>query len=216
MSLLGDGRETPPVLQDTLPQDVDVVADGTETDWLRRALDSRPDLQALRAQLTVAQERIAAARAEHLPTLAAFGSLGMRSTDAFDDQETVGSVGLSLQVPLYAGGRISNTVERQRWAQRAERERGRALMLRIQLEVGRAWAAVDAARSSLVAARRQEVAATEVVRIERQRLDLGQGTTNDLLDAEATAVDAATAVIRAATGLQAAVWQLRLAAGELP
>lgn len=82
-------------------------------DWIARAEASSPELQSLRAQVEVARQEVAKARAGHLPTLDVVAQWSRTSSDSvtsvnqrYDNKV----VGLQLQVPLYAGGYVSSTV----------------------------------------------------------------------------------------------------------
>jgi outer membrane protein TolC len=79
---------------------------------LESALQSNPGIKALQAELTAAQQRVEAARADQLPRLD--GEL-----EASDYSRELGSsdrwrAGVTLQVPLYSGGRVDAAVAAQR------------------------------------------------------------------------------------------------------
>jgi outer membrane protein len=217
VAALGGGLEQAPEIDQTLPV-IDEPALEPESAWLQRALAQRADLRAAEQAIAVGEERVRAARAAHLPQVTAFAALDVRSgedLDGFDDDHAVGSLGLKLSVPIAAGGQISGEVERQGWQTLVRHEQRRQVRLQIAVEVGEAWIALATAQERLVAARSQAAASAEVARIERSRLDGGQGTTNDVLDAEAAALAAEAAVIRAAVTVQIARWRLRLAVGDM-
>jgi multidrug efflux system outer membrane protein len=74
------------------------------SDLLRR----RPDLAAAERRLAAASERIGLAIASYLPRLSLTGEFGVRSlssTDLFEPQSKLWSLGPELGVPLFQGGR---------------------------------------------------------------------------------------------------------------
>jgi outer membrane protein TolC len=79
---------------------------------VQQALQSNPTILALQAELVAAQQRIEAARSDRLPRLD--GEL-----EASDYSRELGSsdrlrAGITLQVPLYSGGRVDAAVAAQR------------------------------------------------------------------------------------------------------
>lgn len=92
------------------------------------AVDGNPSLQAQQLQVQAAEASVSAARAGHYPTLSLTGSLGRSNTwgssaSSSTSFSTVGrdidsnQVGLSLSVPIFAGGATQSAV-RQALAQR--------------------------------------------------------------------------------------------------
>jgi len=94
-------------------------------EWVNAAIQNNPSLRAAQLQAEAAETSIQTARAGHLPTLSLSGSWG-KDTAWGDTVATVGgnngtstgsSVGLTLSVPIFAGGATQSRV-RQAVAQR--------------------------------------------------------------------------------------------------
>jgi len=155
-------------LRDTLPMDPPTPAESQA--WVDAALAQNPLLRAQRATLTAAEDNIAAARAGHLPTLSAALNSGRNSAwplAAGNDGRSVTTVGLLLNVPLFAGGGTASLQRQalyQRDGARDELEQRRRRVVREVQERYRAvvagigqteatGAAVDAARKALASTR---------------------------------------------------------------
>jgi len=127
---LADAREalaeitgTPPgalkSLREALPMDAPSPADPQA--WVSSALEANPTLQARRLDMAAAERSIDAARAGHLPTLNAGVAIGRGAawpvSNGRNDGRTATTVGLTLNVPLFAGGATESLV-RQAVSQR--------------------------------------------------------------------------------------------------
>lgn len=113
----------PKDFQPSLPE-----AQGAES-WVQTATDNNPALKAKQFQVQSAEANVETARAGHWPTLYFGGSYGDRKTDGtstnnlnqaatdFDNESQSRSLGLTLRVPIFAGGAVQSGV-RQALAQR--------------------------------------------------------------------------------------------------
>ncbi|WP_374603121.1 TolC family outer membrane protein [Arenimonas sp.] len=90
--------------------------EGDAAEWVSIATESNPNLLAAELALAAAERDIATARSGHLPTLAASASIGdnagWQNTYPGGPNTSGGgsTVGISLSVPLYAGGAIQSGV----------------------------------------------------------------------------------------------------------
>ena len=92
--------------------------------WETTALDQNWSIQSALYDLNVSEANLKAAKAGHYPTLDLNASYGQTNTDGFeaatgfvrqrDGTTTQGVIGLTLNVPLYAGGGIQAGVRQQR------------------------------------------------------------------------------------------------------
>jgi outer membrane protein len=127
------------VLRDSLPMNPPSPADPKA--WVDVALAANPVLLAGKRQIEAADSSIDAARAGHLPTLSAGVQVGRSASwplvlNSFDSR-TVTSVGLTLTVPLFAGGAIQSQVRQavaQREGARDDLETQRRSVMRNTLE----------------------------------------------------------------------------------
>ena len=92
------------------PQD---VATGLPVDLLRR----RPDVRKAEQQIESAKDRTRAARAEHLPKFSLTGTFGARDQELsalkIGNSGRFFSIGPSLSIPLFAGGKIRADIASQ-------------------------------------------------------------------------------------------------------
>jgi outer membrane protein len=193
-----------------LPDDADA--------WARRAEAANPGLRALQLDVQASEQRIASARAGHLPTL----SLGLDTTRQRGDGVPLSDAGrtptqlaLRLSVPLFSGGATTAAADRagfQREAAREQLEAGRRAVLREvraeHLAVGQGAAQLRSAQSAVAAAERA-LGAT------RTGLALGTRSTTDLLLAIQTLGAAQNAQAQARHHQVLALLALPQAAGSL-
>lgn len=192
------------------------VPDDAEA-WAQRALQANPGLRALQLDLQASEQRIAAARAGHLPTL----SVGVDTTQrrgavpASEAGRTPTTVGLRLTVPLFAGGAVAAAADRagfQRDGVREQLEAGRRAVLR---EVRGRHLAVAQGEAQLRSTELAVQAAERALEATRTGLTLGTRSTTDLLLAIQTLAGAQNAQTQARHRHVLALLALHQAAGSL-
>lgn len=160
---------------------------------------------------------VKSAEGAFLPQLGLTASLSQTnvSTSNSSNDGTQASIGAQVTVPIYQGGQASATV-RQR-----KEELGQA---RIETDVARdqVRAAVSSAWSQLTASRAGLSANQETVRASQLALNgvieernVGQRTTLDVLNAQATVLDAQIALVQAQRNLVVSSYALSSAVGRL-
>jgi outer membrane protein len=193
-----------------LPDDADA--------WAQRALQANPELRALQLDVQASEQRIASARAGHLPTL----SVGLDTqrlrgdgVSAFDAGRTPTQVALRLTVPLFAGGAVAAAADRagfQRDAAREQLEAGRRAVVR---EVRGQYLSVGQGAAQLQSAQIAVEAAERALEATRTGLTLGTRSTTDLLLAIQTLASAQNAQTQARHRHVLALLALNQAAGSL-
>ena len=118
---IGGGSDEPPSFE-LAPDSVPSVAAPPQppTDEAMRAA---PELRILDLRRRMEEASLAAARAEHLPTLSLRGGYFHYGTKRFDSFETELAVGVDLHVPVFSGFKTSNDIEGARVALEAARLR---------------------------------------------------------------------------------------------
>lgn len=204
------------------PQPADVQA------WTERALQAHPRLAALQLGLAAGGQRVAAARAAHLPTLSASldsqrssgaagaGASGLGASGAGGGgQRQQTQLALRLTVPLWAGGATASAVrqaahERDALREALEAERRAVLRdARAQHQAVLAGAELVASTATAAAAADRALAAT------RSGHTLGTRSNTDLLLALQTQAQARRAHDDARHGYVLAQLLLQQAAGSL-
>lgn len=174
----GELQPLAPELAMLMPEPADPQA------WVTQALRDNPALQAAALAVTAGDQRVAAARAAHLPTLSA-GLDGQRlSGPAVAPQDTgryTTTIGLKLTIPLFAGGATESQKRQaiyQREQLRDDLEGARRAMTR---ETQAQYQAVLSALSQMRTAGAAVQAAEKALASTRSGLDLGARTMTDLL-----------------------------------
>ncbi|MHB8434223.1 MAG: TolC family protein [Candidatus Tyrphobacter sp.] len=205
LAVTPDLRLADPLVPSSLPGDREAIT--------RRALVQRPEILAAREQLATAQAKLAAARAQYLPTVAANAqSYSGRSNPPLG--ATGYQVGITASLPLIDGGsRPAATHEAQAYVVRAKAALEEA-QLSAQRDAANAWREYQAAQRNLSAARTQTVSAREELRLALLRDRAGKGTTLETLVALSDAAIARENLLRAIARLNIAVAAVHHAAGD--
>jgi outer membrane protein len=109
------------------------------SEFVQQALQSRPDLLSLRNSQEAAIKFARAEKALHYPTLSAIGSAGVVPIGDSQLPDNYAAAGLSLTVPLYAGGLYSARQQEAELRSRAADESLRDLENNVIRDVRIAW-----------------------------------------------------------------------------
>jgi outer membrane protein len=123
------------------------------------ALNTRPDLEAQQERESTARLTASATKLERLPSVAAFGDYGASGT-GLDNSLATRTIGISVRVPLFDGGRRDARRTESASQYRAEKVKTNDLKEQIELDVR---LALDALRS-----------AEEQVKVSREGLELAE------------------------------------------
>lgn len=204
------GRERPVVI--TVPELV------SEQSKARTETTTRPraELTALDAKAEAARARIRSARARHLPTLHAMGSL-FASDEPYPTGDRTGwRVGVELKIPLYDGGfRYGKRREAEAELDAAQAELSER-RLKIRQEVSDARREVKVARERKRLAFAQQELASSAAQSAKRSYDAGVSTTLDVLDANDKLYKADVALAQADAQLAQSLIGLQRALGTGP
>jgi outer membrane protein len=154
------------------------------------ALSRHPAIVRAQREVTAAEIAIGIARTNILPEVVARGQVA-----GDDDGNNQSSIELSLRGPIYSGGAINSAIR----AAGARRDAARAgLLLTTQdvvQNVANAWANVEVSTAIITASEEQVAAARLALQGAREELDVGEGTTIDVLDRENELLTAFTDLI---------------------
>ncbi|SEK33849.1 outer membrane protein [Roseateles sp. YR242] len=151
--------------------------------WVAQAIRDNPSLRAGALDLSASEQRVAAARAAHLPTLSV-GLDGERrggTAVAPVDTRYTSTLGLRLTIPLFAGGAIESQKRQavfQREQQKDDLEATRRSLIRGTQGY---YQAVVSSLSQMRTTRAAVDAAEKSLASTRSGLDLGARTMTDLL-----------------------------------
>lgn len=179
------------------------------------AVRRHPDVLKAQRDITAAELNILAAEAAMKPSISLQGRLAAGEEVYGDEYSRTGSIGVQMTGPIYQGGALSAT-KRKAMAQRDSLRAALHLtQLRVQQNVGNAYAVLRAARA-VVSASRQEIEAARIAfEGVREEAKLGARTTLDVLEAEQDLLDAETNLIAAQADVVIAAYAVLSAMGEL-
>jgi protease secretion system outer membrane protein len=186
-------------------------------DWTERAELTSPELRSLRAQREAARREIDKVRSGHLPTLDAIAQWSISDSDnvtRIDTKYNNKSIGLQLNVPLFAGGYTSSQTRQavadlERVEQALEATR-RDLGLRVETEFRGITEGVLRIRALEQAVRSAEI----TVESNRRSFQGGNRTLVDILNAEGQLVSAQKDLANARYVYMISRVRLRALAGE--
>lgn len=208
----GELKPLAPELAMLMPDPADPEA------WVTQALRDNPSLQAAALGVTASDQRVAAARAAHLPTLS-LGLDGQRLAGNAVAPQDAGrynsTIGLKLTIPIFAGGAVESQKRQaiyQREQLRDDLEGARRAMTR---ETQAQYQAVLSALSQMRTAGAAVQAAEKALTSTRSGLDLGARTMTDLLLAIQTQSNARNAWEQARHRYMLSKLLLQQAAGAL-
>jgi outer membrane protein TolC len=141
-------------------------------DDLRRAYLSRPDYLAAAEQLRAAEEMRRAATAEHYPTLSIAGNYGAAGVNV-GISHNVYSIGATLGIPIFPGGKIHADVLQAEAALRQSRQQLDNLRGQIDYEVRSARLDLNAAADQVEVARSSVDLANQTLIQARDRFTAG-------------------------------------------
>ncbi len=169
-----------------------------------RALATRPDLQAVRLGMRVAELGVNVARAGYWPAISAFGTWNWQDDETRTNGDESWNVGLSGTWTIFDWGRTTRTAKAAEERSLAAGADVDAYQDRVRLEVQEARLASATARESIRLAEARVAAATEDRRISLLRFREGVGTGTEVIDAERDLAAARAALINAQADLAVA------------
>ena len=175
---------------------------------------NRPDLRRLAKLVAARGEDVDVARARYFPSVSIYGAGELRkgATDRLNDSIDGARGGVQSRWEIGSRATAGAVVQGGSLLEQARLTEAEA-RLAAEIEVRRAFSAIEQA-SELAAATQQGVAqAEEAVRLAQARFEAGTATQLDLLQAQAELTSARTSLLRANHGYNVAVAQLRKAVG---
>ena len=156
-------------------------------DWIGRAELNSPQLRSLKAQVEAAREEVEKARAGHYPTLDGVAQWSRSNSETITNvssRYTNASIGLQLNIPIYAGGAVNSLVRQglanQERAEQALEGGRRDLGVRVHKE----FRAVTESLPKIRALEQAVRSADQLVLSSRKSFQAGSRTLIDVLNAE--------------------------------
>lgn len=176
----------------------------TVDDYLSKAKTTRPDLGAAEAQARAAHASVDAASAQGDPSLNFSITSGKTfnnfETSRFSNGSSSGSVGLTLNIPLFDGFKTTNTVRQaQAHADQLDATRDR-IAQQVELDVWQAYFDLDTAQAAIDSAHALLRSAGLAREVAQERYKAGIGNIPELLTAQVNEANARMEVIQAEMG----------------
>ncbi len=189
-----------------------------QEDWIEQAQGTSQDVVAARFNVEVARQEIAKQRSGHLPTL---DFVAQRQYAESDTTNNIGernintSMGVQLNIPIYAGGGVSASVRQS--ASRLDRAQQQleAALRKVQLSVTQEFQTIEQGVDQIRAYEQAVVSAEESFKGTRRGVEAGTRTTVDVLNAAQQVFDSRQSLARARYGYALATVRLKAAAGNL-
>ncbi len=201
-----------------LPENVPVSAVSTQVEPLiKRALDSRPDLQAARWDAEKAARHIKKIKAEGLPSFSLSASANRTYYSPVGNSAfTTGwAAGVTLSVPLFTGFKNHYDIRQAEADAQVSLSTARTLEQQVTLDVWTAYANLETAGQSVATAKDLLDSATESEKVALGRYKEGVGSIIDLLTAQAALASARAQEIQARTNWLVSVASLANATGSI-
>lgn len=165
---------------------------------LQKAVHLRPELKAALSRISAAKSNIQTAKSEYGPDVSARASYG-RQDDGFFPNDDSWMVGIFVELPLFDGFARDNKVRHAKAKLSEQEALLQNLILEVKQQVWNDFAKLKEAYQALEATKTIVEEAQEGMRLTQERYQVGQSTTNDLLDAR-------TALVRAEGNRAQAGW----------
>jgi len=178
-----------------------------------------PAILSAKAAIRASQAGVDMAQASFGPTLDVSGSLGLSRSFGDSDRGAgtplSGSVGLSLSIPIYSGGALGAGVRKANLGQMKSEVDAQATRAQVREAVVTAWSTLQNSVAQIDAAQQALDAAGLALDATVQSRDVGQSTTLDVLDAQATVTQSREALVQATTSRIIASFALVASEGKL-
>ncbi len=186
-----------------------------EAEAVAAALSGRLELEMARADLSAGNYALKAAKSAHIPTLSVGGSAAMSGNQPDHEARLVGDIGVSLRLPLLAGGRVNAGID----AASAARSRAESLLedaaAQVEEETLTSLYRLKAAAEEVSTASMTVTMSSQQLDMTRNRFSAGVGDNVELVDAQTALSRARDSLIDALSRSKEANIRLTLALGRM-
>jgi outer membrane protein len=187
---------------------------GQVGELIDRAVASRPDLAAARAEAERARARITAVRSEYRPSVGVTSSIG-QTWFGTSRTQTPASAGVALRFPVFTGFRNVYDVRQAEIEADLARENVRSVEEQVNLQVWTSYYALQTATQRLATAKDLLASATQSADVAQNRYKSGVGNILDVLTAQSALESARAQEVQARADWFLAVAQLAHDTGTL-
>jgi outer membrane protein TolC len=178
------------------------------------AIKNRRDYLSLESIVNAQEQKLNVAKGGRLPDVFLRASYGNQWDADSSQNNEVGLVGISIELPLFEGGQIDARIRQERSRLNSQKEALRRLRLQIRLELETAALNIESTRARINVTQKTIEQAKESLRIEREKYNHGKGAIVEVLDAQSAMLESQKNYYRALAEYNTALAQFRLAEGE--
>lgn len=156
-------------------------------DWIARAEQGSPQLRSLKAQMEASREEIAKASSGHLPTLDGVIQVSRSKSDSVTSLRSTYSnatIGLQLNIPIYAGGAVSSAVRQALANQERSEQALEGVRRELGVRVNKEFRGMTESIPKIRALEQAVTSADQLVLSSRRSFQAGSRTVIDVLNAE--------------------------------
>ncbi len=156
-------------------------------DWTRKAEEASPEIKAMQARLDAARREVSKAQAGHLPTLdavAQWSNSGSENITRVNSRYENKTIGLQLNIPLYAGGYVNSTIRQAVAEQTRAEETLEALRRDLGVRVHKEYRGVSEGVMRVRALEQAARSAEQMMKSTQMSLKAGSRTQLDVLNAQ--------------------------------
>jgi outer membrane protein len=217
--LVGGSGVTPFSLKKVSP--LPIAAGGGMDDWVTK-VDSSPTVRKAQAGLDIAKMEVRRAEAGHRPTVDLTGSLGMANNRGSyapsmggEGTANTNSIGVTLKMPLYAGGAIQNQVREALKLEDKARNDLEGARRSLSQATRQAFLGVESGRSRVAALEAAESSSKLALEATQLGYKVGVRVNLDVLNAQTQLFSTQADLAKARYDLLVTSLKLRQAAGTL-
>ena len=185
---------------------------GSFEDLFRAQLESRPDIAAARARIVAAEATVKGAKSGYYPSISA--SLGWGWDQSGGVASTDGTLSLGMQYPLFEGFRTNERVQIAETDVMNNQIELRRLELSARTELRQAFARLEGAEKTLMAAEKVVQSARQSRFASDERFKVGVGNYSDYLTANAQFVNARINQVNALFNYRMALYEIEYLSGK--
>ncbi|MDA8242646.1 MAG: TolC family protein [Elusimicrobia bacterium] len=182
---------------------------------VKEALSGRLEVQIAEASLSASSYALKAAKGARVPSLALSGSAALSGNKPDGDSRLVGDMGLSLRMPLYAGGRVAAGVDAALSARRRAEGLYEDASAMAEQETLSALSRLTAAAEEVDTASMTVTMASQELEMARNRFAAGAGDNIELVEAQTSLSRARDSLVDALSRGKEANIRLSLALGRM-
>jgi outer membrane protein/protease secretion system outer membrane protein len=156
-------------------------------EWTRKAEQASPEVKALQARLEAARREVSKAQAGHFPTLdavAQWSNSGSENITRINSRYENKTIGLQLNIPIYAGGYVNSTIRQAVSEQSRAEETLEALRRDLGVRVHKEYRGVSEGVMRVKALEQAARSAEQMLRSTQMSQKAGSRTQLDVLNAQ--------------------------------